>query len=177
MTDGPGLLPHEGPVEGADAVGESGSLTAGPGVRVSFRFDDEVRVAAAGFETVSFPEAREPASRLCRALLGGTLAQVSALSIPDFALMCGLPVRSPAVRTVLFAKSAAILPHLGRAAHGGPALTCSCYHVPTLRIVEAIRGQRLSTVDEVRAATKAGSGCGCCRPDVQRLLDDEAGSD
>ena len=174
MTDGDGRLPHEGLVEGADAVGESGSMTAGPGVRVAFRFDDELRVAAVGFETVSFPEARAPASTLCRALLGGTLAQVSALSIPEFALMCGLPARTPAVRTVLFAKSAAILPHLGRAAHGGPALTCTCYCVPTQRIVDAIRGQRLGTVDAVRNATKAGSGCGCCRPDVQRLLDDAA---
>jgi assimilatory nitrate reductase catalytic subunit len=145
-------------------------MSAGPGVRVAFVIDEDARIASAAFETVAFDEARAVASRLCGAVLGGTLAQTSAVSIPDLALLAGLPERSPAVRTVHFAKSAALLPHLGRTSRDGPGITCTCFHVPTERIVETIRRLRLTTVEEVRDATNAGSGCGTCRPELARLL-------
>jgi bacterioferritin-associated ferredoxin/NifU-like protein involved in Fe-S cluster formation len=168
-------LPFEGPLANADAVGESGSMDAGPGVRVSLAFDEELRIAAAAFEVRAFDAAREVASALCRAILGATLAQASSLSIPDLARIAGAPERSPAVRTVHFAKSAALLPHLGRAARHGPHLTCICFQVPTERIREAIRARGLTTVDQVKDATKAGSGCGTCRPDLVKLLREAQG--
>jgi bacterioferritin-associated ferredoxin len=148
-------------------------MSSGPGVRVAFRLDDEMRVEAVGFETAAFDAARPVASRMCRALLGATLDQASALSIPDLAVIAGLPVGHPAVRTVHFAKSKALLPLLGRRAHTGPEITCTCFHVATDAIRAAIRDHRLTTVEQVRERTKAGCGCGSCRPDVQRLLDEE----
>ena len=165
-------LPHEGPLPGADAVGESGSMSAGPGVRIAMRFDDEFRVAAIAFEATSFPAARPVASALCRAILGATLDQASAVSIPDLARMSRLPERSVVVRTVHFAKSAALLPHLGRRARSGPAITCTCFQIETATIRSAILRHRLTTVEDVKRQTKAGSGCGTCRPDLQRLLDE-----
>lgn len=165
-------VPHEGPLAGADATGESGSMSAGPGVRIALAFDAELRVSAAAFETCAFDAARPAASALCRAILGATLAQASAVTIVDLARMVGLAERSPVVRTVHFAKSAALLPHLGRAARHGPHVTCICFQIPTETIRRAIRDRGLTTLDQVRDATKAGSGCGTCRPDLSKLLDE-----
>ena len=165
-------LPYEGPLAVADARGESGSMAAGPGVRVSIRLDDEVRIAEIAFETAAFDTARPVASRVCGALLGTTLAQASAVTILDVARMGGVRERSPEARTVHFAKSAALLPLLGRSARDGVAITCTCYHVATEVIRAAIRDRGLGTVEQVKDATKACSGCGTCRPDVQRLLDE-----
>lgn len=153
-------------------VGESGSMESGPGIRISLRIDDELRVAEAAFEARGFEDARIAASRLCGAVVGCTIDQVSAVSLIDVGLMAGLAPRHPAVRAVHFAKSAALLPWLGRRAVAGAHITCTCFHVSTESIRAAIRDRRLRTVDDVREATKAGSGCGCCRPDVMTLLDE-----
>jgi len=166
-------LPHEGPLAGADAVGESGSMTCGPGVRVALRLDAEARVVEAAFEAVAFDAARPAASRLCAALLGRTVEGASRVTLLDVAALAGLPARDPVVRTVHFAKSAALLPVLGRGARHGPEVTCTCFLVRTDTIRRAIRRHRLATVEDVKSRTRAGSGCGTCRPDLERLLAEE----
>ena len=49
-------------------------------------------------------------------------------------------------------------------------LTCFCYTVEKKRIVQAIEAG-CRTVEEVREKTRATSGCGGCRPDVEAMLD------
>lgn len=166
-------LPHEGPLPGADAVGESGSMSCGPGVRVALGLDAEGRVVRAAFETVAFDAARPVASRVCEALLGRTVEGASRVTLLDVAALAGLPVRDAVVRTVHFAKSAALLPVLGRGARHGPEVTCTCFLVRTDAIRRSIRRHRIATFDGVRDRTKAGAGCGTCRPDVERLLAEE----
>ena len=177
-------LPYEGALtrsngaeigsENRAAIGESGSMTAGPGVRISLRIDDELCVAEACFETCAFDAARAPASRVCGAMLGCTIDQVSSMSTIDVGLLAGLPPRNPTVRTIHFAKSAALLPWLGRRALAGAQITCTCFRVETDTIRRAIRERRLRTIDDVKDATKASTGCGSCVPDVLKLLEEAA---
>lgn len=47
---------------------------------------------------------------------------------------------------------------------------CHCRMVPGEKVYQAIK-QGCTTVDEVARATMAGTGCGSCRPDTQKLLD------
>jgi nitrite reductase (NADH) large subunit len=65
----------------------------------------------------------------------------------------------------------------GGAAEGGAlpddAQVCSCNGVPASRIRTKIREDGLSTVAEVKACTKAGTGCGGCLPTVGDLLQAE----
>jgi bacterioferritin-associated ferredoxin len=159
----------------ADARGESGSMSAGPGVRVAFRLTDDV-ITDARFETAAFDAARPVASALCANLVGSTISDASRWSLLDVARIASLPPTSPIARTVHFAKSAALFPFLGRRARGGAHITCTCFHVEKLDIVNAIRKHRIRTVDELRAHLPATTGCGSCRPDVQRLIDDAARS-
>ena len=47
---------------------------------------------------------------------------------------------------------------------------CHCRMVPGEKVYQAIK-QGCTSVDEVARATMAGTGCGSCRPDTQKLLD------
>lgn len=165
------LLEHEGPLPGADAVGVSGSMSAGPGVRVSLRLDDD-RVAEAKFETCALDAARPVADALCGLLVGATIDDASRFTLIDVARIGGLPPTSPLARTVHFAKSAALLPFLGRRSRHGAQITCTCFHVETREIVETIRRRGIRTVEELKMHMPATTGCGSCRPEVQRLIDE-----
>lgn len=47
---------------------------------------------------------------------------------------------------------------------------CSCQGVTRGEIVHAIRDRKLTTVPEVAEYTRASTGCGGCRPDLEQLL-------
>ncbi|KAI7900652.1 uncharacterized protein BX663DRAFT_458372 [Cokeromyces recurvatus] len=50
---------------------------------------------------------------------------------------------------------------------------CSCYNISKGEIRKAIREQGLTTVDQVKAYTKAGTGCGGCVPSVTEIFEAE----
>jgi len=71
-----------------------------------------------------------------------------------------------------------MLPPGAKPAAGGVGLPdsaqiCSCNNVSKLQICQAIKGQGLTTIGEVKACTKAGTGCGGCIPLVTDLLHKE----
>lgn len=47
---------------------------------------------------------------------------------------------------------------------------CSCHNVTKGDIVETVKSGKCKTLDEVKACTKAGTGCGGCIPLVQSIL-------
>ncbi|MEQ9138096.1 MAG: molybdopterin-dependent oxidoreductase [Thalassobaculum sp.] len=62
----------------------------------------------------------------------------------------------------------------GRAGGDQPdpgAIVCSCFAVGVNRIVAAIAGQGCASVNEIGAATNAGTNCGSCRAEIQRIVD------
>ncbi|MFQ5488040.1 MAG: nitrite reductase large subunit NirB, partial [Gammaproteobacteria bacterium] len=76
--------------------------------------------------------------------------------------------------------------HLGDAGHGGQNAAsamsddmevCGCNGVCKGDIVQAITGNGLFTLDEVRAHTKASSSCGSCTGLVEQILMDTLGND
>jgi bacterioferritin-associated ferredoxin/NifU-like protein involved in Fe-S cluster formation len=174
-TSGPSApLPHEGPLDGADAVGECGSFAVGYGVRVALRLDAGERIVAASFEVASPDAARPAASALCAALTGMPLEAAGALTVLDVERITALPRGSPVARAVHFARSAALLPLLRRRPRAGPLVVCVCFHVTDAALRDAVRRHRLTTVADVRLRLKASAGCGTCRPDVERILAEEA---
>jgi nitrite reductase (NADH) large subunit len=50
------------------------------------------------------------------------------------------------------------------------AQVCSCNNVGERQIREAVRDQKLLTVEQVKSCTKAGTGCGGCLPRVSELF-------
>ena len=49
---------------------------------------------------------------------------------------------------------------------------CFCMGVKDSEIIDAIKKNKLKTVEEVSKITKAGTGCGGCIPTIQKILDD-----
>jgi len=62
----------------------------------------------------------------------------------------------------------------GRAGGDSPepgAIVCSCFAVGINQIAAAVAGQGCASVNEIGAATNAGTNCGSCRSEIQRILD------
>ncbi|CCG56567.1 Fer2/BFD BFD like 2Fe-2S--binding domain-containing protein [Brachyspira pilosicoli WesB] len=49
---------------------------------------------------------------------------------------------------------------------------CFCMGVKESQIIDAIKKNKLKTVEEVSNITKAGTGCGSCIPTIQKILDE-----
>jgi assimilatory nitrate reductase catalytic subunit len=52
------------------------------------------------------------------------------------------------------------------------AIVCSCFNVGVNQIVAAIRGGA-ATVEAVGGATRAGTNCGSCRPEIRKAIDEQ----
>ena len=52
------------------------------------------------------------------------------------------------------------------------AIVCVCFDVGMRTILSAIADQKLTSVEEVGQALRAGTNCGSCRPAIARLLDE-----
>src|SRR5204863_9191214 len=86
---------------------------------------------------------------------------------------------SPWARLAGIARSSAPLaaaPHellMGAAPNAAPSADtqiCTCHDVTSGAVCSAIRKGGLGTVDDVKRATRAGTGCGGCTPDLVRIL-------
>lgn len=51
-------------------------------------------------------------------------------------------------------------------------LVCVCMYVSHGTILTAIKANKLTTVEEVGEHTEAGSNCGACRVDIEKILDE-----
>jgi len=49
-------------------------------------------------------------------------------------------------------------------------LVCSCFDVYKSEIVKAIKGNKLTNLQEVMDVTDAGTGCGSCHDTIQEIL-------
>jgi len=85
----------------------------------------------------------------------------SAARLPDDPAQLILPIRDDASVTT------------GTAALPGTAQVCSCHAVTKDDLCTAIVAQSVTDLGELKACTKAGTGCGSCVPLVKRVLEDE----
>ena len=60
----------------------------------------------------------------------------------------------------------------GSAELPGDAQVCACYGVAKDTICTAVKDQKLTDIAGIKAATKAGTGCGSCVPTLKKLLAD-----
>jgi NifU-like protein len=53
---------------------------------------------------------------------------------------------------------------------GEEKIICKCFSVTDKKIIRAIKENNLKTVEEVTNYTKAGGGCGKCKPEIEKIL-------
>lgn len=166
-----------GSMENPDAVGEVGSISCGDALKLFLKIDNNGIITDAKFQTFGCGSAVASASVLTEMIIGKTVAEAEKITNQDIAdELGGLPEQKMHCSVMgKEALEAAIASFKGENIEKKvrSKVVCGCFGVTESKIIEVIRENSLKTVEEVTNYTKAGGGCGKCKPDIQKILDEE----
>ena len=169
-----------GTIENPDGVGQVGALACGDALKLAFKLDEKKeRIADVKFQTFGCASAIASSSALTEMIKGMTLDEAAKVTNADIAkYLDGLPEQKMHCSVMgMEALEAAIANYRTgdtavRQLKDNP-LVCTCFNVHESEIVEAIRINKLTTVEQVTNYTKAGGACGKCKGEIQAILDRE----
>jgi NifU-like protein len=164
-----------GEVENPDGVGEVGSLACGDALKLTFKLDANKRIVDVKFKTFGCGSAIASSSALTEIIKGMTLeeaAKVTNKEIADY--LGGLPEQKMHCSVMgREALEAAIENYRG----GGKIkhelsgrVVCNCFGVTEDEIVRVIKENDLTDVEQVTNYCKAGGGCGGCKGEIEKLI-------
>ncbi len=162
----------------ASAVGDVGSIVVGDALRFYIGVDQAgARIVQAKFQVFNCADQVGASSALTELLAGKTLDEAKLVGPAELCAHLGgldhalLPPRLWAVEGLRAAIAAYRGEELEHDQELDPLL-CRCHGVAEETVRQAIAVHGCASVDEVVNATGAGSGCGSCRIDIPRLLDE-----
>jgi NifU-like protein len=168
-----------GEIENPDAVGEVGNIICGDALRLTLRIDKRSeKITDAKFQTFGCASAIASSSALTEMIKGMTVEEASRISNKDIAdFLGGLPEEKMHCSVMgMEALEKAIENYRGAPVKkeivGKETIICKCFSVTDKKIIRAIKENSLRTVEQVTNYTKAGGGCGKCRPEIQKLLNE-----
>lgn len=164
-----------GEIPDADAVGEVGSIICGDALKLYLRIDGETgKILDARFRTFGCASAIASSSALTELVKGKTLDEAMKISNQDIAsFLGGLPDEKMHCSVMgREALEAAIANYRGEPVKEEEtgSIVCKCFDVTKEKIRKVAMENHLTTVDEVTNFTKAGGGCGECRPRIEEIL-------
>ena len=162
-----------GEVENPDGVGDVGSLACGDALRLTFKLDEEERIADAKFKTFGCASAIASSSALTEMIKGKTLEEAEKITNQDIAdFLGGLPEEKMHCSVMgKEALDAAIAHYRGESTKTDHEdVVCKCFGITGEEIREIARLNNLKTVEQVTHYTKAGGGCSTCHPEIQEIL-------
>jgi len=164
-----------GEVENPDGVGEVGSLACGDVLRLTFKLDEQGRIADIKFKTFGCASAIASASALTELAKGKTLEEAEKITNRDIAAYLGGLPEQKMHCSVLGREALEAAIHNYRT--GGREsrrlegrVVCKCFGVTEKEIERAVRENQLRTVEEVTHYTKAGGACGQCHGDIAAII-------
>jgi NifU-like protein len=166
-----------GKVENPDGTGTVGSLACGDSLTLTFKLDDQGRIADIRFQTFGCASAIASSSALTELVKGKTLEEAEKITNKEIAdYLGGLPAQKmhcsvmgrealeAAIRN--YRTGETVVRDLKE-----EKIVCKCFNVSEEEIERVVTENNLSTVEEVTDYCKAGGACGQCRGDIQAILD------
>ena len=173
--------PHNvGEIEDADGVGEVGSLACGDALKLTFKLDKNGKIREAKFKTFGCASAIATSSVLTDMIKGLTLEEAANITNRDIAnYLGGLPEQKMHCSVMgREALEAAIENYRG----GGKKkrelegkVVCTCFGVTESEIERVVRENDLTTVEQVTNYCKAGGGCGKCKGEIEKIIENIQG--
>ncbi|MFO7535527.1 MAG: Fe-S cluster assembly protein NifU [Kiritimatiellia bacterium] len=164
-----------GSVDKPDGVGEVGSLACGDALKLTFKLGPDGRIVDAQFQTFGCASAIASSSALTEMIKGMTLEQAAKVTNQDIAeFLGGLPEQK--MHCSVMGREA-LEAAIENYKTGGTTkrilqgkVICTCFGVTEEEIRRVVSENHLSTVEEVTNYTKAGGGCGKCKDDIARIV-------
>ncbi len=169
-----------GEITDADGVGEVGSLACGDALKLTFKLDDEGKIADAKFQTFGCASAIASSSALTEMVKGLTLEDAAKITNDDIAqflgglpkekMHCSVMGRDALERAIADFRGESV----EKVVEGN--LVCQCFGVTDKEIERAVKENGLSTIEDVTSYVKAGGGCSQCHDDIQEIIDSIQGT-
>ena len=164
-----------GVIEDADGVGEVGSMACGDALKLTFKLDDEGRIADAKFQTFGCGSAIATSSVLTEMIKGKTLEEAEKLSnqdivdylggLPEQKMHCSVMGREALQAAIENYQSGRSDVHLLEG-----KVVCRCFGVTEKEIEKVVRENKLKTVEDVTNYCKAGGGCESCHEEIREII-------
>ena len=176
-----------GVMENPDAIGNVGNLVCGDSMQLFLKIaDDKKTIADAKFQTFGCASAIASASAMTCMLIGKTLEDAVKLTNQDIVdYLDGLPDEKEHCSVMGFEALQAALKDMAKRRPDIPLpvviktdnsrIVCHCFQVTENKIRELAKEHHLKTVEEITNYSKAGGGCGRCKAEIQKILDEVNG--
>lgn len=166
-----------GEVENPDGTGQVGSLACGDALRLTFKLGPDKRIAEARFKTFGCASAIASSSVLTEMIKGMTVEEAERVTNKDIAMaLGGLPDQKMHCSVMGREALEAAIYNYRTGKTGTRELedrvVCTCFGVTESELHRVIRENNLRDIESVTNYCKAGGGCGKCRPEIERMLEE-----
>jgi len=167
-----------GVIDDPDGMGEVGSLACGDALKLTFKLDENGKIADARFQTFGCGSAIASSSALTEMIRGLSLEEAARITNDDIAdYLGGLPKEK--MHCSVMGRDAleqAIAHYRGEAVKEVEGeIVCECFGVTDLEIERVVQENSLRTIEDVTSYVKAGGGCGNCHDRIQEIIDSVLG--
>lgn len=166
-----------GKIENPDGQATVGSLACGDALTFMFKLDAQGRIAEAKFQTFGCASAVASSSALTEMVLGKTIEEAEAITnreiatylggLPDQKMHCSVMGREALEAAIKNYRTGEVVN-----VEIEDDIVCTCFGVSRHDIEAVVKENSLSSVDDVTNFCKAGGGCGLCRDEIQKILDE-----
>ncbi len=163
-----------GELEGANAVGETGSLSCGDALKLFLKVNENDRIVEASFMTFGCASAVASSSALTEIIKGMTLDDAAKITnddisdylggLPKEKMHCSVMGQSALRKAIASYRGIQILEKPGE-------MVCECFDVTDLEIIAAVKANDIGTSDDVTNYLKAGGGCGKCLERIEEIIE------